>query len=112
LRTELYQAYPWLAISLYKAFVKSKQMCYRRLYDTDALFATLPWLVDDIETTRKLMGEDYWDYSIAGSLPTLDALTRYLYEQGLTRIRMKPQDLFVTNIQDDLQNYLRGTGED
>lgn len=112
MRTELYQAYPWLAISLYKAFVKAKEICYRRLYDTNALFATLPWLIDDIENTRQLMGEDYWDYSVTGSLPTLEALTRYLHEQRLTTRRMNPQDLFVPNIHDDLKHYLQGTGED
>ena len=112
IRTEIYESYPWLAISLYKAFVKAKEICYKRMYDTDALFATLPWLVDHIESTKQLMGEDYWDYSVTGSLPTLDALTRYLHEQGLTNIRMNPQDLFVPNIHDDLRNYLHGTGED
>ena len=111
LRTELYQAHPWLAISLYKAFVRAKELCYSRLYDTDALFATLPWLIDDIESTRQLMGEDYWDYSVTGSLPTLNALTRYLYEQGLTKSRVTPEDLFVGNRSDDLKLYLRGTGE-
>jgi len=112
LRTDLYNAYPWLAINLYKAFVKAKEICYKRLYDTDALSATLPWLIEDIEATRELMGHDYWDYSINGSLPTLDALTRYLHEQGLTRSRMRPQDLFVSNIHEDLDKYLHGTGED
>ncbi len=112
LRRDLYDTCPWLAISLYKAFVKAKEICYKRLYDTDALSATLPWLIDDIEVTRGLMGHDYWDYSIKGSLPTLDALTRYLHEQGLTSSRMRPQDLFVSNIHDDLGNYLHGTGED
>ncbi len=111
LRTELYQAHPWLAISLYKAFVRAKELCYTRLYDTDALFTTLPWLIDDIESTRQLMGEDYWDYSLTGSLPTLKALTRYLYEQGLTKSRVNPEDLFVGNLCDDLKLYLQGTGE-
>jgi len=55
------------------------------------------------------MGQDYWDYSIAGSRSALDALTKYLYEQGLTKSRMGVHDLFVTNVQDDLKKYLHGT---
>ena len=112
IRSELYQANPWLAINLYKAFTKAKEISYRRLYNTDALAATLPWLVDDMEKTRKIMGDDYWDYSIEGSRPTLDALTRYLHEQGLTKNRMQADDLFVDNIHEDLKHYLHGTGED
>ncbi len=102
LRTELYNMYPWLAVSLYKAFVRARQLCFQKLYNTDALYISLPWLVDDIEKTRDLMGEDYWDYSVRGSLPTLQALTRHLYEQGPTSRRMQVEELFVPNIQDGL----------
>ena len=112
IKTELYERNPWLAISLYKAFVRAKQISYERLYNTDALTTTLPWVVDDIETTRLLMGDDFWDYSIEGSRPTLDALTRYLHEQGLTETRVNTDELFVNNIQHDLKDYLHGTGED
>lgn len=111
IRTELYNMYPWLAVSLYKAFIRARQLCFQKLYNTDALSVSLPWLVDDIERTRLLMGEDYWDYSIRGSLPTLQALTRYLYEQGLTTRRMQVEELFVPNIQDGLDQYLKGTSE-
>lgn len=112
LRTDLYQAYPWLAISLYKALVRARQLCFSRLYNTDALGVSLPWLIDELEKTRQLMGEHYWDYSIQGSLPTLQALSRYLYEQGLTTRQMPLEQLFVSNIQDGLHQYLHGTGED
>lgn len=111
LKTELLHSHPWVAISLYKAFVQAKEICYNHLYSTDALTTTLPWLIEDIEITRQLMGRDFWDYSIKGSLPTLDALTRYLEEQGLTKVRMNTGELFVPNIRDDLNQYLRGTGE-
>jgi len=111
LKTELYDAHPWTAISLYKAFLQAKERCDSALYNTDALSVSLPWLIEDIENTRDLMGIDYWDYSVSGSLPTLAALTRYLYEQGLTQIQMTPEDLFASNIRDDLNDYLRGTGE-
>jgi 4,5-dihydroxyphthalate decarboxylase len=112
IRKELYDLHPWLAISLYKAFSLAKNVCYRRLFNTDALTVTLPWMVHEFERTRHLMGMDFWDYSIEGSRPTLEALMRYLYEQGLTGSRMKVEELFVKNIHDDLNRYLHGTGED
>jgi 4,5-dihydroxyphthalate decarboxylase len=82
------------------------------MYNTDALGISLPWLIDEIEKTRQLMGDDYWDYSLRGSLPTLHALTRHLYEQGLTARQMPLEQLFVKNIQDGLHQYMHGTGED
>jgi 4,5-dihydroxyphthalate decarboxylase len=111
IKTEFYEKNPWLAISLYKAFVQAKEMSYQRLFNTDALTATLPWLVNEVEATRNLMGEDYWDYSIDGSRPTLEALTRYLYEQGLTKSQIKIDELFVKNIDTNLNLYLHGTSE-
>ena len=112
IRKEIYEDYPWLTISLYKAFKEAKQLSYRRLMNTDALNTILPWSVSEMEETREIMGEDYWDYSIEGSRPTLDALTRYLYEQSLTDIKMNPDDLFVNNINEGLDKYLHGTSED
>ena len=112
IRKEIYEDYPWLTISLYKAFKEAKQLSYRRLMNTDALNTILPWSVREMEDTQEIMGEDYWDYSIEGSRPTLDALTRYLYEQSLTDIKMNPDDLFVNNINEGLDKYLHGTSED
>ncbi len=111
LKTDLFQNEPWIATSLYKAFVRAKELNYRRLYDTNALVASLPWLIDEIESSRRIFGEGIWDYSIEGSRPTLDALVQYLDEQGLTRRRMRVEELFVPNFRAELQHYLRSTGE-
>jgi len=112
LKTGLFQKEPWVAISLYKAFVQAKELNYRRLYDTNALAASLPWLIDEIETSRRIFGEDIWDYSIEGSRPTLEALVQYLDEQELTRRRMRVEEQFVPNIRPELLHYLRATGEE
>ena len=69
-------------------------------------------MVNELEDTRELMGEDFWDYSIEGSRPTLETLFRYLYEQGLTERHMQIEELFVNNIKPDMSNYLHGTSED
>ncbi|MEE9233238.1 MAG: hypothetical protein V3U07_07255 [Nitrospirales bacterium] len=112
IKTDLFQKEPWIALSLYKAFVQAKDLNFRRLYDTDALVASLPWLIDEIETSRRIFGEDIWDYTIAGSRPTLEALVQYLDEQELTRRRMKIEELFVPNIGIELLPYLRAIGEE
>lgn len=111
LKTGLFRDEPWVAISLYKAFVRAKELNYRRLYDSNVLLIGLPWLVDEIEATRRIFGEDIWDYSIEGSRPTLEALLQYLDEQGLTGRRMRVEELFVPNVRDELLHYLRATGE-
>jgi len=107
LRRAVYDAHPWLAISLYRAFVRSRDMALRHMYDTDALTVSLPWVIDEIERGREIP----WDYSIEGSRPTLEALVQYLDEQTLTRRRMRVEELFAPNIDSHLDQYLGATGE-
>ena len=107
LRRRVYEANPWLAVSLYKAFVRSRDIALDHAYDTDALTVTLPWVIDELERSREIP----WDYSIEGSRPTLEALVQYLDEQNLTRRRMKVEELFAPNVSPALDQYLRATGE-
>lgn len=112
IRSALLEAHPWLAVSLYKAFVRAKEAAARALYNTDALAVGLPWLIDEVERSRRVFGPDLWDYSIEGSRPTLEAFVGYLHEQGLTRRRMAVEELFAPQVQEALTRYLRSTGED
>jgi 4,5-dihydroxyphthalate decarboxylase len=112
LKTRLYEENPWLAISFYRAFSRARDLAYRTIYDSNALTVGLPWVIDEVETSRRIFGPQIWDYSIEGSRPTLDALMAYLDEQGLSQRRMKIEELFTPNIERGLVEYLRGTGEE
>ena len=108
LRRAVYEAHPWLAVSLYRAFCRSRDLALAHLYDTDALTVSSPWIIDELESGREVK----WDYSVEGSRPTLEALLRYLDEQQLTRRAMHVEELFAPNISPALAGYLRATGED
>ena len=108
LRRSVYEAHPWLAVNLYRAFVRARDMALRHMYDTDALTVSLPWVIDEVERAREIS----WDYSIAGSRPTLEALVQYLDEQELTRRRMDVAELFAPNVDPALGAYLSATGEE
>jgi 4,5-dihydroxyphthalate decarboxylase len=111
LKTSLYNEKPWLAVSFYQACCRALDIAYRSMYDTDALTVSLPWVIDEVEETRRLLGPQVWDYSIEGSLATLNALVTYLDEQQLSRRRMNVDELFAPNISPGLGDYLRATGE-
>jgi 4,5-dihydroxyphthalate decarboxylase len=97
LRKEIYEQHPWAAQSLFKAFSQAKALTQKEIYDTDALLVMLPWLIDHIEETRTIMGDDYWPYGLECNRTTLDALTSYLVEQGLAERKLKPEELFAPN---------------
>jgi 4,5-dihydroxyphthalate decarboxylase len=108
LRKPIYDANPWLAVSLYRAFTRARDVAQSHMYDTDALTVSLPWVIDEIERSREIG----WDYSIEGSRATLEALVQYLDEQQLTRRRVDVAELFAPNVSPQLAQYLRATGED
>jgi 4,5-dihydroxyphthalate decarboxylase len=95
IKKELVQKYPWLATSVYKAFIEAKELAIIDLLDVNALMVTLPWLEAETKETIATMGADFWKYGIHENMPEIDALTQYAYEQGLTDRKVKVEELFA-----------------
>jgi 4,5-dihydroxyphthalate decarboxylase len=95
IRRDVYRSYPWVAQSLYKAFVAAQRETYRDLYEAAALKHMLPWLLHHVEETRAIMGEDFWPYGLGPNLHTLETFLRYSHEQGLSKRRLEPRELFA-----------------
>ena len=95
IRREVYEANPWIAQSLYKAFVESQRRTYQDLSETAALKGMLPWLTAHVEEARREMGDDWWSYGLAPNRQVLDTFLRYHHEQGLSKRRLTPDDLFA-----------------
>jgi len=95
IRSDVYEKFPWVAQSLYKAFVLAQREVYQDLDQTAALKYMLPWLVRHVEDTRALMGQDFWPYGVEPNVHVLETFLRYSHEQGLSRHQLKPHDLFA-----------------
>ncbi len=95
IRRELYEKHPWVAQSLYKAFLKAQKDVYDDLHDTAALKFMLPWLLPHVEETEKLMGRDFWPYGLHSNEHTLSTFLRYSFEQGLSQRQLTPKELFA-----------------
>ena len=95
IRRDVYRAHPWVAQSLYKAFVEAQRRTYRDLEETAALKAMLPWLTAHVEETRREMGDDWWAYGLEPNRHVLDTFLRYHHEQGLSKTRLAPEQLFA-----------------
>ncbi|HUP97444.1 MAG TPA: hypothetical protein VM073_05865, partial [Usitatibacter sp.] len=103
IRRDIYEQYPWVAMNLYKAFVEAQRECYADLYVTAALKTSLPWLTKHVEDARALMGDDFWPYGFAKNRETLATFLRYHHEQGLSKRRLEPEDLFAP---ETLESYV------
>jgi 4,5-dihydroxyphthalate decarboxylase len=95
LRRELYESNRWVAGSLYKAFEEARRMVVENLYTTSALTTMLPWQIAQVEDVRREMGEDWWPYGFAANRHVLDTFLRYHHDQGLSRRRLEPEELFA-----------------
>jgi hypothetical protein len=94
-RRDVYERYPWVAQSLYKAFVAAKDQARAQLYDSSALRFMLPWLNQQLEDSVALLGKDFWSYGLDPNQDTLRTFLRYHHEQGLSARELAPEELFA-----------------
>jgi 4,5-dihydroxyphthalate decarboxylase len=101
IRRVLYEAHPWVALSLYQAFCAAKERGYRRLLELGSAKATMAWLQPALDEEIALFGRDRWPYGVEPNRPTLEALLGYLQEQGLTNRRVEVDELFAPSTAGD-----------
>jgi 4,5-dihydroxyphthalate decarboxylase len=102
IRRDVYRKNPWVAQSLYKAFVAAKAKALELYHQTAAMPAMLPWFVAHVEETQREMGDDWWSYGLAPNRHVLDTFLRYHHEQGLSKRRIAPEELFA---KETLESY-------
>jgi len=95
IRRDVYAAHPWVAQSLYKAFAAAKAKAREMYEQTAALPAMLPWSVAHVEEAKREMGDDWWPYGLEANRHVLDTFLRYHHEQGLSKRRFTPEELFA-----------------
>jgi 4,5-dihydroxyphthalate decarboxylase len=103
LRREVYERHRWIARSLYDAFEAARRQTAERLGETAAARYMLPWLYEDVERTRRLMGTDFWSYGLEANQNTLRTFLRYSHEQGLAERPFEPAELFAP---ETLESYV------
>jgi 4,5-dihydroxyphthalate decarboxylase len=95
IKKTLVEQHPWLATSVYKAFLEAKALAMIDLRDVNALMVTLPWLEAETNETMAVMGQDFWKYGAHESARDIEALTQYAYEQGLVDRKIPIDELFA-----------------
>ncbi len=94
IRKSLVDAHPWLSPAVFQAYSRSKANAMRELATLGWANISLPWLAQEVEETRSLMGTNYWPYGIEPNRKTLETLCRYSHHQGLASRRLRIEELF------------------
>ena len=103
LREDIYQNYPWVAQSLYKAFCEAKMRCQESMYEFSALKYMLAWSIAEMEEEMAIFGDDLWPYGLEANRHGLETLIHYAHEQGLIQKKVDVKDLFAPNTLEDFK---------
>jgi 4,5-dihydroxyphthalate decarboxylase len=95
IRRTLAEQHPWLAVSIFKAFIKAKQICMKEFEQIGHLACSLPWSVHEYERLRRVMSEDFWSYGFEANHHVLEALAGYSFEQGLSARKVTAEEIFA-----------------
>lgn len=98
-RRALLDEHDWLAAAIFKAYSAAKQGAYRRMNRIGWAEDMLPWYAQEMESTMKTMGTNFYSYGIPETRKSLETLFRYSQEQGLSSRRLTVEDLFHSSAQ-------------
>jgi 4,5-dihydroxyphthalate decarboxylase len=100
LRQDVWEKHPWIARSLFKAFVRAKEDAYARLRDPSPYKISLAWFRGPVEDQQQILGDDPWPYGLQKNRHVVETLATYLYEQGLADKKLGAEELFAPNTLD------------
>jgi 4,5-dihydroxyphthalate decarboxylase len=102
IRRDVYEANPWVALSMYKALCRAKEYAYHLLADMGSPKVCSAWLQPLLEEERAIIGPDWYPYGIEPNRPTIEALLQYTHEHGLADRRVKLEELFAPSTLRDI----------
>ena len=95
IRKKLLEQHPWLAASVYKAFSQARDFAASDLARRAQLRVILPWVEEDVDRVKEVMGTNYWPYGVQDNIKSIEALLRYEWDQGLIPRKMTCEDIFA-----------------
>ena len=93
IKNDLVEEYPWIPSAVFDAYSKSKSVAYKKM-NKEWFFETMPWYAQELESTKDLMGNNFFPYGVEANRITLETLFRYSHEQGLASRELTIEELF------------------
>ena len=88
------EAHPGLTRRLFTALNDAQQMARDQIYHSGVLKTMLPWQLEALLDAERRLGQGYWSGGFARNRDTLQAIIRYMGEEGLLKTNMTPEDMF------------------
>jgi 4,5-dihydroxyphthalate decarboxylase len=94
LKQEFVVRHPEAPVALLQAFRRSRDEAFNRIEGPDPQIIVYSWAAAAVNEQRELMGENYWAYNIENNRRTLEAMTQFAHEQGLSAQRIDYESFF------------------
>jgi 4,5-dihydroxyphthalate decarboxylase len=98
LKRAVYEAHPWAAMNLYRAFEEAKRRSLARMRDATISRYPFPWVFELARQAESLFGADFWPYGIDANRRTLTAFLRFCRDQGVAHGPVEIEDLFPPEV--------------
>jgi 4,5-dihydroxyphthalate decarboxylase len=92
-KRELARAHPELPGALFELFEAARALASRRWDDPNWSMAI--WGRREFERQNEICNSDPWRNGLEANRKNIERFARYSHEQGLTRRRLTPEELFV-----------------
>ncbi len=96
-RRSIVERYPWAVLNVYNAFVEAKALVAERLAESLRPYRETGVLTGD---AVRALDVDPMAYGMRAARTTLETVSRYLHEQGLTARRVALDEVFAPNTLD------------
>jgi 4,5-dihydroxyphthalate decarboxylase len=94
IKQEIVERHPWVAINMYKAFVRAKALAMERM--ENPRIVPLAWYRESWEEQEAILGKDPWEYGLTQrNVNNFERLVTYSHEQGLSKQRLPLDELFL-----------------
>ena len=94
LSQEFVDRHPHAPVALLEAFRKARDLAFYRIQGPDPQYMVMSWASAAVDEQRALMGDDYWPYNVESNRRSLEALTLFGHQQGLTPHRVDYESFF------------------
>ena len=98
IRRDVLDRAPHLARALFDAFVEAKRVAeaeWAASLASSSPATMFPFLAEEWAAMRALLGPDPWRYGFGANRAEWEALGRFARDQGLTRRRLAPEEMFA-----------------
>jgi 4,5-dihydroxyphthalate decarboxylase len=92
-KKELAQRHPELPRALYDIFEQARRRAEQRWIDPN--WSMLMWGRREVERQNRLYSSDAWRNGLEANRKNIERFALYSHEQGLTKRRLTPEELFV-----------------